>query len=81
MSASIPNRLTLRETAVTLGLNVGQVLQLRAPGGKFSDPTFPKLTRGHFIADEVIAWKKSKEDQATQAPSAQKGESNDKYQT
>lgn len=77
MSTSAPNRLTLREAAATLGLNVGQVLQLRANGGRLFDPTFPKLVNGYFRADEILAWKKSKEDKAARISSTPEGGQND----
>ena len=76
MSASTPNSLTLRQAAAAILLNVGQVLKLRANGGKFFDPSFPKMIHGCFVESEILAWNKSKEDKAARISSTPEGDQN-----
>ena len=64
MSALIPNRLTLRETAAAIGTNLGGLSKLRSKGARLFDPSFPSPVGGLFIEAEILAWKKSKEEEA-----------------
>lgn len=69
-SPLISRRLTHREVAATLGINLGELARLRAKGSRQYDPTFPLPVGGLFIEAEILAWKKSKEIVAAPPPSA-----------
>lgn len=62
-------RLTHREVAATLGINLVELARLRAKGSRQHDSTFPQPIGGLFIEAEILAWKKSKEI-STPPPSA-----------
>lgn len=56
-------RLNAREVVNILGLaNIGELTRLRSKGSRQYDPTFPQNVGSFFIENEVLAWKKSKED-------------------
>lgn len=59
-------RLTHREVAATLGINLGELARLRSKGSRQHDSTFPLPVGGLFIEAEILAWKKSKEVAAQQ---------------
>lgn len=65
MNQFTSRRLTHREVAATLDITPGDLTKIRAKGSRQYDPTFPQNVGSLFIENEVLAWKKSKED-ATQ---------------
>lgn len=69
-SPHMSRRFTAREVVSVLGLsNLGELAKLRSKGSRHYESLFPLPVSGFFIEAEILAWKKSKEDKATQSPS------------
>ena len=52
-------RLSMRDTAVVLGITVGDVLKRRNKVGKSFDAQFPAMGAGSFSEAEVLAYKQA----------------------
>jgi uncharacterized protein (DUF1800 family) len=58
-------RLTERQAAAELGLNLGQLIQLRANGARLFDPSFPRMLPDRtFVESEILAYKKLRDSRA-----------------
>lgn len=66
MSAPTSRRLTHRETAAALGINLGDMGKLRSKGARNFDPLFPQQTNATFDESEVLAWRAARDNRVTQ---------------
>lgn len=58
MTATLPRdiRITERQTAQLMGVNLGELQKLTGRGGRHFDPTFPPRENGTHSANAVLAW-------------------------
>lgn len=65
-STPAPRRLSHREAADALGLNISDLFKIRLKGARLFDPSFPKISNGTFDETEIFAWKLARDNRATQ---------------
>ncbi len=64
-------RITHPEVAAAIGINRGELVKLRANGARMFDPSFSKQIGGTFSEDEILAWKKTRDDRGAQGNDTQ----------
>jgi hypothetical protein len=61
----ISRRLSFRDTAAVLGINLGDMIKLRSNGARNFDPSFPQQTNATFDETEILAWKAARDNRQT----------------
>jgi hypothetical protein len=62
-------RLTTRQTAATIGINLGSLVVLRSRGSRFYDPSFPPMVNQTFDEAAILEWKNASDRRPAQSSS------------